>query len=173
MLMCFSSEDVQKSDDVKISRQFKESVIRPILKVTQHKHTDKTPCFGVITEKCCSLTISLQQCTVTGLRGFGCHGLFFWYLLRLITEGTSFWVGSMKSYTSCRSVTQSWYSWSAKSSTSGPRRYATLCRLFTAPYISNTGVLQCRWEALPTPSCSRWAVQEHTQINIMCHYYSL
>lgn len=30
----FPPEDVQKGNDIQISRQFKESVIRPILKVT-------------------------------------------------------------------------------------------------------------------------------------------
>lgn len=33
MLCCFSPEDVQKSEDVTISRQFKDAVIQPILKV--------------------------------------------------------------------------------------------------------------------------------------------
>lgn len=32
-LLCLSPEDVEKSDDIEISRQFKETVIRPILKV--------------------------------------------------------------------------------------------------------------------------------------------
>lgn len=32
-LLCLSPEDVEKSDDIKISRQFKDTVIRPILKV--------------------------------------------------------------------------------------------------------------------------------------------
>lgn len=34
LMVGFFADDVQKSDDIKISRQFKESVIRPILKVT-------------------------------------------------------------------------------------------------------------------------------------------
>ncbi len=38
-MLYFSSEDVQKGDDIKISRQFKETVIRPILKVRTHTHT--------------------------------------------------------------------------------------------------------------------------------------
>lgn len=38
-MMCFSPADVQKVDDIKISRQFKESVIRPILKVKK-KYTE-------------------------------------------------------------------------------------------------------------------------------------
>lgn len=37
-MMCFPPADVQKVDDIKISRQFKESVIRPILKVKKNTH---------------------------------------------------------------------------------------------------------------------------------------
>lgn len=33
-IMCFLTEEIQKSEDIAISKQFKESVIQPILKVT-------------------------------------------------------------------------------------------------------------------------------------------
>lgn len=41
---------------------------------------------------------------------------------RLISDGTSFWGGSTRSFTSCRSVTLNSFSWSAESSATGPRR---------------------------------------------------
>lgn len=33
-VMCFLTEEIQKGEDITISKQFKESVIQPILKVT-------------------------------------------------------------------------------------------------------------------------------------------
>lgn len=56
--LSFSSEDVQKGDDIKISRQFKESVTQPILKVTNQPKL----CFAF-----------LLQWTTVGLKGSSCH----------------------------------------------------------------------------------------------------
>lgn len=91
-------EDVQKGDDVKISRQFKESVIQPILKV---RHSMNPFTLETV------LQVTLSHLSPP----------------RLISGGTSFWAESTKLYTSCRSVTPSCCSSSARSSASGPRRF--------------------------------------------------
>lgn len=65
------------------------------------------------------LLLSLSQPLSKSL---SCSHSFSLSPLRLISGGTSFWVGSTRLSTSCRSATRSCCSWSARSSTSGPRR---------------------------------------------------
>lgn len=78
----------------------------------------------------------------------------------------------MKLYTSCHSVTPSCYSWSAKSSASGPRRYITVCVYGHIPVYKKNNLLAATWFTILDDAEYGWYEQKLFLLSAVCisHY---
>lgn len=92
MSLFLSSDDVQKSDDIKISQQFKETVIRPILKVTR-THTHTTSCVFYCADSLVPPQAHFRRDEFLGRINEIVYFLPFCHseLLQLVSKELSFW----------------------------------------------------------------------------------